>query len=237
MKFFSEYREDAWLHRNYASLIPLAGTYVDVGCAHPVQYSNTAWLRENDFMRWTGLAIDGNPGYAPHWLEKDGALFLACAIGTASDNKFWVEANAACSRVITPAEHADAVKRFGERAADVRVVTLQSQLDHHQIGQIDYLSLDCEGGEFDALSSFDLHRHAPRIIIAEYNTNGVKDFRVRDYLTANGYFVAHQTEANLVYLRKPESTSPRPSPHFAPPTPQNAEREKRPPAPPALHTP
>lgn len=205
MKFFSEYKEDEWLFRNYGNLIPLVGTYVDVGCAHPVQYSNTAWLRENDFMRWEGLAIDGNPGYAPHWREIPGAHFYAHAIGNAPDGKFWVEDNAACSRLISPTEHAAAVQTHArDQAVAVPVVRLQTLLDLMQIKKIDYLSLDCEGGEFDVLQSFDLERHAPTIIIAEYNTNGVKDFRVREHLLATGkYFVAHETIANFIYLRKP----------------------------------
>lgn len=207
MRFFSEYQEDEWLFRNYAKLIPLAGTYVDVGCAHPVQYSNTAWLRENDFMRWEGLAIDGNPGYAPHWEEKLGARFEVCAVGTQIENYFWLEPNAACSRVITPAEYKAALQtRAQGRAIAVPVVPLENLLLKAGIEKIDYLSLDCEGGEFDVLQSFDLERSAPKIIIAEYNTNGVKDYRVRDHLLATGkYFLAHETIANFVYLRKPEA--------------------------------
>jgi FkbM family methyltransferase len=37
------------------------GRYVDVGCNHPIQWSNTYRLY---LSGWTGLAIDANPAYA-----------------------------------------------------------------------------------------------------------------------------------------------------------------------------
>lgn len=183
MKYYSEFGEDEWLHRNNH----LGGTgmvYVDVGAADPVTGSNTALLRD---LGWTGLAVDGNPAYAFKWKTP----FELAVVSTESEVPFNFHPNHVVSRV----EAGNPI---------VPAVSLESILERRGIGKIDLLSLDVEGHEFEALTSMDLAAHQPRIIISEYNTQGLGfDWRVRDFLMDRNYYVVHQTLANLVYFYHP----------------------------------
>lgn len=182
MRYYSEFGEDEWLHRNNH----LGGTgmvYVDVGAADPVTGSNTALLRD---LGWTGLAVDGGP-YVERWKTP----FENTIVSTKTEVPFNFHDNHYIARV----EDGNPI---------VPAVTLESLLQKHRIGKIDLLSLDVEGHEFEALTSMDLAAHVPRIIISEYNTQGLGfDWRVRDFLMDRNYYVVHQTLANLVYFYHP----------------------------------
>lgn len=195
MKFYSEYGEDQWLHER-GLLVGVERVYVDIGCAHPEQGSNTALVRD---FGWTGVALDANPKYQPHWDAVRSRLpawpiFEAVILASEPEVPFKFEDNAAMSRICDG----------GERR---KTVPINKLLADYSIGRIGLLSIDIEGAEYDVLKTLDLAKHDPQIIIAEYATlqlNGTvkEDFRVRDLLLAGGrYRLVHQTVANLIYLR------------------------------------
>ncbi len=175
--FYSEYGEDRWIAENLT--LPRDGVYVDLGAAHPHYASNTAFLRDRG---WWGLSIDGNE----EWRSCYQTGFFRAIISP--HPKVWFKENGLMSRIGAEGE---------ERTA----LPLQPILDGFGIGDIDYLSVDLEGAEFDAFQTFDLAKVRPKIIVAEYSTAGIgEDFRLRDYLLARGYKVVHQTVANLIYI-------------------------------------
>lgn len=188
MKLFSEYGEDRWIHGNL--WMPRTGCYVDVGCGHPTNGSNTAWLRE---FGWWGLNLDGNPAYRPEWEQalatKPGNRFDAALIHTDPKVPFEIiPENSAMSRIKEGAPMTDAI-------------TLGDMLERHSIRTIDYMSIDVEGAEYDVFRSFDYKRLRPSIIVAEYNTLGIgEDYRLRDLLLGEGYAAVHQTVANIIYI-------------------------------------
>lgn len=177
--FYSEFGEDLWITQNLP--IPPFGVYLDVGAGHPYYASNTAIFRDR---MWRGLAIDGNP----RWLSVWDTPFFCAVISKEPVVKF--EENGLLSR-ISPTGH----EQLG--------MPLQGILNGFGIEKIDVMSIDLEGSEYDAFQTFDLERHQPKIIIGEYSTLGIgDDFRLRDHLLARGYRVAHQTQANLIYVRE-----------------------------------
>lgn len=188
MNYHSEYAEDRWIADNLP--LPPNGVYVDVGCAHPVNNSNTAFLRERG---WTGLAIDGNPSWGQYWTTP----FRAAVIGSSlTPVGFQINSNPALSR-------------FSDGATAVQPVTLESLLNEANIERINLLTIDVEGAEFDVLSTMDLDRHRPDIIVAEYATLGLdhisvaKDYRVLVRLCDAGWTLVFSTVANFVFHRRP----------------------------------
>lgn len=180
-QFYSEFGEDAWVSANLP-LLP-RGVYVDVGAAYPLLRSNTAFLRNRG---WTGIAIDGNPVYQEQWPESQ---LISAVVSRKQDVCFECHG----------APDLSGIRPEGE---PVNARTLESILLENRIIQIDLLSLDCEGGEFDALMSMDMWQHNPTIIISEYNTFGVgEDFRVKEYLEYEGYREVHRTVANIIFTK------------------------------------
>ena len=175
----SEYGDDLWIMANID--LPRDGFFLDLGCAWREMNSNTAFLRKRG---WRGLCVDANPIYAPEW---KGVETFACAIiGDGDPHKF---------------HFADApdLSRFGEGLwmPTIKLMTLLQG-----VPKIDFISLDLEGGEFEALRFFPWMEQKPRVIISERCTHGIgEDLRVRDMMQRlNCYRLVHSNEANDIFL-------------------------------------
>lgn len=181
MTFHSEYGEDRWLYEQ--GLLPARGTYVDIGAAWPVEYSNSALLRD---LGWKGIQVDGCAQFKPLW-DALGLDLIVAVIWTGPEARYAVNADRPNLSKVTPA---------GE---PVPAVTLPELLARHNIGKIDLLTVDVEGAEFDILTTLDFERHRPSLIIWEYNTLGVKNEKLMPYLSEQRYHCIHQTECNYIH--------------------------------------
>lgn len=191
MQFYSKYGEDQWIAEHLK--LPDKGTYVDVGCGHPTQFSNTAFLRDRG---WNGVAVDANAAYAKEWrnagIPRPGSDFLVGVCAEKPVAKFLIHDNSATSRLCP-------------NGVSYAAVTLEQIVTWYDIGNIDLLSLDVEGAEFEVFKTLDRMAHEPEIIIAEYVTTveekpNEEDFRLRDYLCVRGYRLVHKTQANMIYI-------------------------------------
>lgn len=177
MTFHSEFGEDKWIAENLP--LPAEGNYVDVGCGHPVIGSNTAFLRDRG---WRGTGIDANLGYASAWTR---GTFIQAFVSDFPIVPFAFKEVSGHSRVELGAPMVGACR-----------------LDRLISERPDFLSLDLEGHEFNALLSLSRDL-LPPIIVSEYNTHGIgEDPRVLHYLIVEGYEVVHQTIANHIFYRK-----------------------------------
>jgi len=81
----------------------------------------------------------------------------------------------------------------------VRTVTLDEALAGHD-GAVDFVVLDVEGHELDALRGFDLARWRPTALLVESNDEGA----VRAHLEQHGYAYVVSLAQNDLYLRRDE---------------------------------
>ncbi len=181
MNFRSEFGEDKWIVENCE--LPASGFYLDIGCADPVTFSNTAFLRDRG---WSGIAIDGNPIYAPRW----GKDFVNAVVSNQPSVEFACHECAALSRV-------------EQGAPTVKTISLGELLRERKIDKVDFMSIDVEGHEFEVIQTLNLAKWTPQLIVSEFNTQGLPlDYRVYDYLLKSGYRAIHRTFSNFIFLRQ-----------------------------------
>jgi len=183
----SEFGEDTWIAANIQ--LPKHGFYVDVGAMRPNALSNTYFLRQRG---WHGLAIDGHPDCGNFWKDVPNVRFAQALLSSESKGVVFKSAGP-CSRIV-PSD--DGWKMAAHNLGYV--------LHCHEVESIDFLSIDIEGEEFNAMTTFDFEKFRPSVIVAEYATlmpdGKVKeDFRLRDLLLSKGYREAHRTAANIIY--------------------------------------
>lgn len=180
----AQFGEDQWLLDNL--ILPKRGVFVDIGCGHPVEMSNTAVFRE---LGWSGVAVDANPQWAEAWTTQ------------APEHPFELAVVSSIPRVrfeILEDPLASKVNPLGT-APMVSTVPLSDILDHHGINRIDLLSVDVEGHELEVLQSLDWGRSWPKVIICEYRTYDVMDFSAVNFLVAViGYNLVHCTPCNFI---------------------------------------
>lgn len=176
----SEYGDDLWIMANID--LPSEGFYLDLGCAWPEQYSNTAFLRKRG---WRGLCVDANPIYAPDW---KGVEKFVCAVA-GDGNPMWFEYN-------------DAPDLSRESGNGILLPTIRLDYLLKGFPKVDVLSCDLEGNEFKALKTLGWDAQRPKVIISEHSTFGLPspDTRVRELLLPFGYRIVHTNEANDIFL-------------------------------------
>lgn len=152
------------------------GFFLDVGAAHYKQFSTTFYLEQH--LGWSGIAIDALSRYAPGYADhrpstrflsfivtdhsgtEESLYVVAGAEGVSSTMKGWTESFA---------------RRFGPGEPEVTpiqvpTITLTEVLDRYAVERVDFVSIDIEGGEFQALDGFDLDRFKPELLCIESGT-------------------------------------------------------------------
>ena len=175
MRYYGQNREDEWIDKNLP--LPDKGFYVDIGCEHPFNHSNTAFLRDRG---WKGLAIDGNRETAKLWINIPD--FRCAVISSHAIVNFREDSK-------TPGW--SRISQMGEMRG---AITIEELLEFEHIIKIDFLSVDVEGLEMEVLQSFDFEKHDPSIVIVEYNAAHLpvvkaNDSPILDLMEDKGYML------------------------------------------------
>jgi FkbM family methyltransferase len=155
---------------------------VDVGCNHPVHFSNSLFFEK--YLKCKILAIDPIQEFGALWSKKrPNAIFCPCAIGEVSGSTILnVPLGSGGDNMFSYVE-SGVNKRpdidFEERA--VPIVKLSDLLSKFGIKEILLLSIDVEGFELSALKGIDFDAVLIRCIVIENNSTswyGSDDIRV-----------------------------------------------------------
>ena len=145
------------------------GFFLDVGCGHPIQDSNTYYLEKH--LGWSGIAVDALPEFARKWRRNRPASkffnFLVTDHADTSEPFYRAE-----SRVRDISSVEKPVLDPGGRpveSEEIRVptTTLTRLLDQNRVSKVDFLSMDIEGAEPLALAGFEIERFPPQLVCIE----------------------------------------------------------------------
>jgi FkbM family methyltransferase len=187
-----------------------SGVFVEVGAFDGYRYSNTYFLER--FRGWRGVLIEPIPeSFSLCVRERPRSQVFNCALvapgGPSSLTLSYVgPLSAERSKERLEAE-LDSGTCFGwEETYEVTVParSLTSVLDEAAVAAIDFLSLDVEGAEVDALRGLDLDRYAPRYLLVE--TNGAEQ-AIAEILEPRFAFV-EQFSANDAFYRRRDAPDP-----------------------------
>lgn len=140
------------------------GIYLDVGCASPIQHSNTFFLERH--LGWAGLAIDANPLNKEGWkrYRPKSRLFTFLVTNRSGTTEKFYKAGEVGS---TQKERVILNKVVRGKEILLPTITLSKLLDDNGIKKIDFLSMDIEESELNALAGFDMARFRPDLVCIE----------------------------------------------------------------------
>lgn len=184
------------------------GFYVDVGAYHPQQFSNTYAF----YCRgWRGLNIDAMPGSMVAFRQmrsRDINVEAAVSTRRGKINYYIFEQGALNGFSPTPTvRDSQGREHRAISTVEVQAVPLAELLSEHvPSGQdIDFMSVDVEGADYDVLFSNDWKRFRPRVILAEQIgfrlSDPVKVSPVASLLHDHGYVLSCKTPYTLVFER------------------------------------
>ena len=171
------------------------GSYIDVGAHHPDRFSVTRHLYQQG---WSGINVEANPELIENFNRRRSRdINLNFAVGTRTKYQLTIFDEPAISTVSE--EWSEKFKSHNQkikRLVSVEGVSLLQLLDrYYPLQQIDLLTVDAEGSDFDVLKSLNLENleasRKPKWILIETPNNLEETLRAEHvvYLTDNGYSI------------------------------------------------
>lgn len=203
---FSQEGEDIILDKIYID--QKDGFYVDVGAHHPSKLSNTYkyYLRG-----WNGINIDAMPGSMEAFLKvrpKDINLELGVS-ETEGELPFYVFEQPTLNTFDekTAKEHERTRGVTIKKVVKVKTFPLNRILDQYLKDgqQIDFLSIDVEGFDYQVLLTNNWEKYTPKVILVESIGASIEDIlqsEIYKYLTSKGYlFISKTFHTNIFQHR------------------------------------
>jgi FkbM family methyltransferase len=165
------------------------GYYVEFGATNGIKYSNTFMLEKK--FNWSGILVEP----ANVWQDElknnrvNSAIEESCVWSESGVTLNFSEVKIPELSTITDFLESDFHKNYRRKnkSYSVTTISLNDLLKKHSAPlEIDYLSIDTEGSEFEILSSFDFNHYKISIITCEHNYSKNRT-KVYDLLISKGY--------------------------------------------------
>ena len=184
---YSQTGEDRFLH--FLLDVAEKGTYVDVGCNHPIQKSNTLRLYQRG---WQGICIDGNKDLTQLYEKLRPLDNVLCQIVSSEEKE--VEFIVAKENAVSTISKEHKEEWIGDRVERIEMMqskTLTSVLEEQNCPQdFELLSVDVEGHDYEVITSLDFKRFSPRFIICELHEKTIEETmenKIYQFLSKHGY--------------------------------------------------
>lgn len=161
------------------------GSFLDVGCWHAIQASNTYYLEK--WLGWSGVAVDALPELAPEWRKiRKRSMFFNYLVTDKAETKadFYRAAFSDISSSTRPTTGPGG-NPVASWKISVPSITLNELLARAGVTRIDFMSMDIEGAEAQALAGLDLKRFKVGLACVEAKVSNRK--AISDYFKRNGY--------------------------------------------------
>lgn len=162
------------------------GYFVEFGAANGKSLSNT-YLLEKEYG-WRGILAEPNPEFhAAIQAQRNCHFSPLCVYGTTGETlKFHCDAVGELS-TLSHLTAVDSHKRNARAEIEVGTISLNDLLLHFGAPRdIDYISVDTEGSEYDILANFDFGKYNVRSFTIEHNGTAARE-RIHAIMTAHGY--------------------------------------------------
>ena len=186
------------------------GTYVDVGCYHPIDGNNTHLLFKNG---WNGINIDLNKISIDLFniARKNDENFRVAVSNKSKKIKFYYRKKINMLNTINKKFANNSFKK-GYSIDYIQARTLSSILKESKLKnkKIDFLNIDIEGNEINALKTLDFKIYRPKLICVEIHNftsnrlkkGNFKDHSIYKFLKQKGYKHIWKNEFSFIFKRK-----------------------------------
>ena len=198
--------QDRWLYANlfhHWRKAGKVGTYVDLAAAWPRSHSNT-WFFDR-CLGWRGLCIEADPRKRELWtnpkedgLKRSCHYEETCVSDSAKEVSFLSYTKGPSSLNSKVVEDSKKTSGHGD-VTRIPCSRFDAVLRKHNITHIDFLSLDIESHEAEALRSLDFGAVTIDVIITETARNTP---RVRPILERAGFRLLGEVGFDTVYLHE-----------------------------------
>ena len=206
-KFFfksSQFGED----KKIIKLFENKGTYLDLGCFHPIRYNNTYLMYKSG---WSGINIDLNPLSIDFFnVARPKDLNICAAISNKKGIKNLYFHHELSSLNTLSKNHTLLFKEiFGLKnlkKKTIKTQTLNELLRKKKVKNIDFFNIDIEGHELEVLKTIDFDYFKIKVICIEvisYASNiNKREKEIVKFLRKKKYLLKFKFGINYIFVRK-----------------------------------
>jgi FkbM family methyltransferase len=183
----SQILQDLWV--SYELGEKREGFFVEFGATNGLVNSNT-WLLEKK-LGWKGILAEPNPvWHAALNTNRNAALDHRCVSSMTGRMVKFLTTDSSDPELSSMVEFAsgDHFAEVRAKGAEITVETVSLEdllIEYKAPVEIDYLSIDTEGSEYDILSHFNFSRHVITLISVEQNIH--TESKIERLLSGHGY--------------------------------------------------
>jgi FkbM family methyltransferase len=162
------------------------GYFVEFGAANGVDHSNT-YMLEADFG-WDGIIAEPARQWHSHLLgSRKCSICLDCVWTLTGESLPFKEAGELSTIENYKASDHHTEARLNAISYNVNTISMLDLLKlYNAPTEIDYLSIDTEGSEYEILNAFDFSKYKFRVITCEHNFTPMRK-KIEDLLRSKGY--------------------------------------------------
>ena len=207
-EYHSEHGQDRWLNENVFHSMS-HGVFVEFGALDGVTDSNSLFFERN--LHWTGICAEPNPSAFEKLRANRKCICEECAVAPRGGVMEFVQCEGGLRGWSGLAEYIEPrheermrvnIPNDQRRLLRVPCVTLNELLEKHKLYQVDYLSIDVEGAEFEILKTLDFDRFHARVFDIE---NNFGNSPIEALMKSKGYVKIQRLGVNDIFV--PQSVS------------------------------
>ena len=205
-KYYSQYGEDREISKFFKK--KLKGYYCDIGCFHPIKYSNTFYL----FKRgWQGINVDVNQTSIDLFnIARPNDKNICAAISDVSSEVNFFEddilgpVNTIDNNMYNQSKGIFFKKGIIKKIKTSKIFDIISENILYK--KTDFLNIDAEGSDYKIIRQINLKKSNISLVAIEtHDPNGNKlyDFdNISNYLENNQYFVHRKVGPTTLFSKK-----------------------------------
>ena len=189
------------------------GIYLDIGCYHPIEGSNTYKLFKKG---WHGINIDLDShsiNLFNSFRPNDENLQIAVSDSNSSVELFSHHTHSAVQTINAKTgneRYGNDFKRRIIKSNDLNTIIEESKFSRKKI---DFISIDVEGHEYEILKNFNFKKYQPSIFAIEYNDpelkkvefyyqniENVRNSDLYKLLIKNQYYFVNWHHSDLIFV-------------------------------------
>ena len=205
-KYYSQYGEDKEIAKFFEK--KTKGYYCDIGCFHPVRYSNTFYLFKKG---WHGTNIDINQTSIDLFnIARPNDTNICAAISNTSKEVDFFEddilgpVNTIDNKMYEKSKGIFFKKGIVKKVKTFTVFDIISENTLYE--KTDFLNIDAEGSDYQIISQIDLKKSNINLVAIEThdpNGNQLDNFHnISKYFENNQYFVHKKIGPTTLYTKK-----------------------------------
>ena len=188
---YSQDQEDLFIN-DYFKNIDI-GFYLDIGCYHPIKYSNTALLYNRG---WSGINIDMNQTSIDLFnILRDKDINICAAISNKNKeivqyiDHLYSPVNTINKNFSQSISKKFQLKPFSERKIFTNTFDEVLKKNKIQIKKIDFINIDAEGHDYEVLQGINLFEIKPKMICIEIDNHEKNNYyqKIANHLELHDY--------------------------------------------------